>query len=991
MFGSRAVLNNDGVISKQFDDAPPPGGFSPDIQNGGNTVFDGPFNNSGRGQLNVQVGELTLQDATNSATINLAASATLNVTYPLTLNSGSQFPGAGTIDLRGRSRLIVNTDVTIANIWLNGGTITGPRRVTVTNQLEWSAGSMMGTGSTLIDTNGVLIIDGRPTKSFSDRLLSNFGAYEDGAASTFTRTRASNGQPEDFQESSVTAAYLAASATSLARPFQNTISQAQTNLRAQESAANARYTGAADLLTNTYEGRVTAAVTAYDAAMAAANTLDPTSNAYADAIAAADAARDTSINDAETVFALGEQWAYHVYVSAIQYAANAMTGYAGQVQAAQAAFNRGLRQAAFGGLFGNIDSWAVYMHDLLRGRFPPPPVPPLHAGIGPRPTPIGFLETLSSNARDALAIAYFRHFGIELDADIRATHWWRGSNIVAALHGQPSTGIVPWLLDLRTQAQSWTDSMRNSIQQFADDPGGTVANLASTAWNATVQTVNDGAQMLRNDPLLFLQTAGQVFTNTLTVQANTLTFGLIPGLNAIASDLVASDGFYRGVQVVSIIGREAALAFFTGGSGTIVGAGVRGLALAARFAPPMAGRIATRMLIRAAGRAVATSIIRGSSAVACRITSAYRLAQPYFLYEQVSGMADNLQQARAAINRGDYETAAALMGRTAGSVPHAWASARDAFRLLGALRSLNPQTIGNFLSACFAAGTPILGAGGAKPIEEYAPGERVWARDESDPDGPLELKEIEQIFFTQAPLWHIHVGGQVIRTTAEHPFWVKGRGWTATKDLAISDVLVGHDGAENAVEDLLETGEWQNVYNFRVADHHTYFVGSNEWGFDVWAHNAQCSVVVQHRAGNRQVVTPSGQRWNLPDTKTGGSIPNADPVGDQLQRSVTAAAAQWNRSMLSAAEVNAINSARANGQHWLAALLERQAKGRWVERVVRRDPQLRGIGLEWSSTGPDAYLASNPIVHYDILSGTSWNMDLHARRMATVLFRFITF
>jgi hypothetical protein len=41
-----------------------------------------------------------------------------------------------------------------------------------------------------------------------------------------------------------------------------------------------------------------------------------------------------------------------------------------------------------------------------------------------------------------------------------------------------------------------------------------------------------------------------------------------------------------------------------------------------------------------------------------------------------------------------------------------------------------------------------------------------------------------------------------------------------------------------AVEDLLDTGEYETLYNLRVADHHTYFVGSREWGFSVWAHNA---------------------------------------------------------------------------------------------------------------------------------------------------------
>jgi len=39
------------------------------------------------------------------------------------------------------------------------------------------------------------------------------------------------------------------------------------------------------------------------------------------------------------------------------------------------------------------------------------------------------------------------------------------------------------------------------------------------------------------------------------------------------------------------------------------------------------------------------------------------------------------------------------------------------------------------------------------------------------------------------------------------------------------------------VEGLVDTSFWETVYNFRIADFHTYFVGCDEWGFSVWAHN----------------------------------------------------------------------------------------------------------------------------------------------------------
>jgi len=37
--------------------------------------------------------------------------------------------------------------------------------------------------------------------------------------------------------------------------------------------------------------------------------------------------------------------------------------------------------------------------------------------------------------------------------------------------------------------------------------------------------------------------------------------------------------------------------------------------------------------------------------------------------------------------------------------------------------------------------------------------------------------------------------------------------------------------------------EVETVYNLRVAEHHTYFVGSEAWGFSVWAHNADYAIL----------------------------------------------------------------------------------------------------------------------------------------------------
>ena len=48
----------------------------------------------------------------------------------------------------------------------------------------------------------------------------------------------------------------------------------------------------------------------------------------------------------------------------------------------------------------------------------------------------------------------------------------------------------------------------------------------------------------------------------------------------------------------------------------------------------------------------------------------------------------------------------------------------------------------------------------------------------------------------------------------------------AAGGLRVGDTLMGHDGEWLPVEDLLDTGEYETVYNLRVAEFHTY---AAEW------------------------------------------------------------------------------------------------------------------------------------------------------------------
>ncbi len=147
------------------------------------------------------------------------------------------------------------------------------------------------------------------------------------------------------------------------------------------------------------------------------------------------------------------------------------------------------------------------------------------------------------------------------------------------------------------------------------------------------------------------------------------------------------------------------------------------------------------------------------------------------------------------------------------------------------------------------------------------------------------------------------------------------------------------------------------------------------------------TVAIQHRGGNKQVILGSGERWHLPRGKSYRDIPAEDRLGDELQAAVKQVAAKWSQAELSPDERAAIDRMLKAGKDYRANLLERQARGRWVETQM----QARFPGLSWNSRGVDITGPGGQSYHYEILSGTESNFALHGRRMASTFFRMIFF
>ena len=135
---------------------------------------------------------------------------------------------------------------------------------------------------------------------------------------------------------------------------------------------------------------------------------------------------------------------------------------------------------------------------------------------------------------------------------------------------------------------------------------------------------------------------------------------------------------------------------------------------------------------------------------------------------------------------------------------------------------------------CFVAGTLVATEDGQKPIEEIEVGDKVLS---ANPEtGEIAYKTVEETYINETDeLIHVHVNGETISATPNHPFYVDKFGWTLAKNLKAGDILVLSNGEFVVVEwvqhEILESPV--KVYNFEVQDFHTYFVGKS----DILVHN----------------------------------------------------------------------------------------------------------------------------------------------------------
>lgn len=126
--------------------------------------------------------------------------------------------------------------------------------------------------------------------------------------------------------------------------------------------------------------------------------------------------------------------------------------------------------------------------------------------------------------------------------------------------------------------------------------------------------------------------------------------------------------------------------------------------------------------------------------------------------------------------------------------------------------------------SCLVVGTPIWTERGLVAIERIQIGDRVLSKNIET--GELAYKVVLHTTVREPfPTTKFLIGDETIQATQGHHFWVSGRGWTKTRELAAEQPLHTPIGVTRVAS--TESAEPAPTYNLVVADFHTYFVGKS--------------------------------------------------------------------------------------------------------------------------------------------------------------------
>ncbi|MEN1681765.1 MAG: polymorphic toxin-type HINT domain-containing protein [Planctomycetota bacterium] len=261
---------------------------------------------------------------------------------------------------------------------------------------------------------------------------------------------------------------------------------------------------------------------------------------------------------------------------------------------------------------------------------------------------------------------------------------------------------------------------------------------------------------------------------------------------------------------------------------------------------------------------------------------------------------------------------------------------------------------------------------GARAIEELKAGDLVLSRDEHD-DGtaaPTPCR-VEEVFVREGRLMHLGVAGGQVATTPEHPFFVKDEGWVAAGDLQPGDRLATAAGDWLPLDSVNPAANWTTVYNFRVANYHTYFVAPPSCDAWVWVHNA-------YQAGHNANAITAAESSQILDTQRSlakAANRQADVVTRFLRSSDSRVAKAYRQAL--------------QDNPNFASLIEGRVLDRRLNSLLKR--QGLGTGVRLDQTVPNTGSRLRPDVYFPALGGRRVIFDFGGPSKTTQIQKFQEF
>ena len=163
---------------------------------------------------------------------------------------------------------------------------------------------------------------------------------------------------------------------------------------------------------------------------------------------------------------------------------------------------------------------------------------------------------------------------------------------------------------------------------------------------------------------------------------------------------------------------------------------------------------------------------------------------------------------------------------------------------------------------CFEKGTMVYAKSGLVPIESIQIGDSVYTYNQDK-----DFIELEKVLNTMkrntGEIYEITTVDQKINVTAEHPFFVEGKGWTTVKELKVGDRFKTIDGKSIEEINTISTASRAiMVYNIEVDGNHNYFVTSgNILVHNKYIHDPQASVGNEN--GNKSMIGKSTRKERI--------------------------------------------------------------------------------------------------------------------------------